>query len=242
MPAHGRLRSPVHPPVRLPVPEDEKAVIGLRQRESIGYGIANRTPASAVPAAERYGATLPAAAQARYKAAQFGTNALKTTVTLIARAKVRVPRAGCVVAARRRLAGDVRTWARLGYVPDQLDTRLSAQAVGDPRYKAALTSWRTCLRAEGFDYASPDMAQAALSAQYETTGGTAAFKRREIAVAVADGKCAGTVHLSTVLLTIRRSLVADMPNAELALLRTLTADRQTAVTRARAVLSRDTES
>ena len=61
-------------------------------------------------------------------------------------------------------------------------------------------------------------------------------------MAVADGKCAGTAHLSTVLLTVRRSLVADLPSAELALLRTLTTDRQAAITRARAVLGAGAES
>lgn len=229
------FEAPAAPAVRTPVPEDDKSAVRMKQRESNGYGIATPPAASTLPAAEKYGSTLSAADQARYVAAQFGDGRPTATVALIAPATAEVPSAGCAATARRKVAGDVRTWARLGYVPDLLDTRLSFQAVGDTRYKAALASWRTCLKTRGFDYASPEAAQGALRKEYASTGRTAGFKDREIAVAVADGTCAATARLSAVSLKIRRSLVARLPADQLALLRSLNADRRAALARARAL-------
>ncbi|SED67171.1 hypothetical protein SAMN05216489_04079 [Streptomyces sp. 3213] len=223
---------PSAPAVRLPAPGDEEAAIGLAQRRTIGYGIATPVPASAPPASETYANTLSALDHNRYGTAQFGSAAPRTSVTLIRSATVEVASGGCVGDARRALAGDLRTWARLTYIPDQLDTRLSAQAMTDPRYLRALADWRTCLRGRGFSYISPEAAQAALRKAYPNSGGTAAFKRHEIAVAVADGTCARTAHLPTVLLSVRRSLVSRLPSGELSLLRSLNAERRAALARA----------
>ncbi|MFE4627451.1 hypothetical protein [Streptomyces mirabilis] len=230
---------PTAPAVRLPAPEDEKAAIALGQRSNLGYGIATPAHESTASAVETYVQTLSHPEQIRYRAAQFGSGAPRTTIVLIPPAKVQVADGGCVATGRRSLAGDLRTWARLDYIPDQLDSQLSAQAMKVPRYKAALASWRACLKARSFDFPSPEAAQTALRKEYARIGPSRRFKRREIAVAVADGECAQKAHLPTVLLAARRSLVEHLPSSELSSLRSLCTKRHTALARARKTLGMD---
>ena len=222
---------PELPPEQLSAPEDTAATVDLPGRRRYGYGIATPYPQSPPPAAQTYAQTLSGSRATAFAAAQFGAGRPETTVGLLGVATVSVPTQGCVARSRSRLAGSVTAWARLYYIPQQVETALDGQARTDPRYLAAQSAWSRCMAARGRSYPGPDAAVQALTARYRAGGGTAAFRREEVAVAVADGQCAASVRLPQTRLAVDRALVPRLPSAELAVLASLAADQAGAVAR-----------
>ncbi|MEV6481005.1 hypothetical protein [Streptomyces sp. NPDC051576] len=230
---------PARPAVRLPVPEDESAAIGLTKRRTQGYGLAVRNDADAREPVNHSYEALSTVAKKRYQDADVGAGAPHTTVRLYGRATASVPTDGCVAESRARLAGDVKTWARLTYIPEQLDERLTQEAARDPRYLRALDAWRSCMTTHGLHYTSPTEAVTALRERYAKEGVTERLKRDEINVAVTDGSCATRTHLPTTLLHVRRAHVTQLPPTDRALLATLDHSNRVAVARAGVVLKRN---
>ncbi|MFG2126024.1 hypothetical protein [Streptomyces sp. NPDC048710] len=222
----------------LPVPEDETAAIGMAERRRVGYGIVGAgTSGTRRPETEpdRYTTALSRQGRQRYGDAQFGPGAPKVTVPLLGRAKAHVPAAGCVAEGRRRLAGGAGVWARLDYLPQQFDDRVSQEAQREPVYASALTTWRSCMRQRGYHHADPEAARTWVRDAYRRRGNAAALRHKEIALAVADGRCAARGHLPTALLRARRARVARLPRVDLTVLRALSDCWLAAVARARAV-------
>lgn len=226
--AHG-INVPALPPVEIPVPEDETAAVGLPERRSVGYGLAEPTPSQPEPS---FGGS-----SEEFAAAQFGPGRPRTPVVIEGKATVDTASGGCVAESHQRLAGDVATWTRLFYLPQRFDDRMFASMADDPRFSAALKAWSNCVHSRGYSYAQPDEAESALRSQYQKSGVTTALKRQEVRTAVDDGECQLTVHLPTQLLQIRRSLVAKLPRADLATLTAMTNLRRGAVAKARSVLA-----
>ena len=148
-----------------------------------------------------------------------------------------MPATGCIARARTTLAGDVQTWAKIFYVPQQFDDQLNRKALKDTSYQAALGQWRACMAHKGYTYASPDAAIAQLRKKYEQKARSSDFRHVEISVAVADGECAGRTHLPATLLRVRRNLVAQLPAGDLSFLRSVTTSWESAVTHARVTLT-----
>ncbi|WP_412751232.1 hypothetical protein [Krasilnikovia sp. M28-CT-15] len=233
------FRRPRFPAASRPVaPENEWAVIDLPQRRTTGYGIAhhpgqdNRSTSTEPP--DPYVDSLPAPEQRRYAMALLGSPDKTRTVTLPGGAQVRVRDEGCVPAGRRQLAGDVTAFARMTYLPEELGNRLTDQAVTTPEYLAALATWRSCMAAGSLRYDSSEQAQKMLRG--EPNHDTAQFRRREITVAVADGRCAADAHLVAASLVARRRLALAMPAGDRAGLADAARQRDAAVDRARTVL------
>ncbi|WDZ87833.1 hypothetical protein [Micromonospora cathayae] len=241
--AQGFTPPPAPPPAQ-PVPEDEAASIKLADRRANGYGLApdlsdaGDAPSTLAPS-DPYHDRLSATDQRRYRAALFGSSTLGVRVDLGAGRHVVVPKQGCLAESRRALAGDVTTWARLTYLPQTVDDRLADRASTAPGYLAVLAEWRTCMAGRGHPHPTPRAARDAIRAAYDTVraGDRAELRRREIAVAVADGECATRVHLPAAELTARRGLVATLPPEERRTLTALVARRDVAIVRARAVLA-----
>ncbi|MFI0901567.1 hypothetical protein [Streptomyces sp. NPDC020983] len=231
-----------HPPpvpaAEPPSPDDESAVIDLAGRARGGYGIATAAgPAAAAPSPEAYAAALPRAERARFTDVQFGRGAPTTAVPLRGASSATVPAGGCVAAAREQLGGSLQAWARVDYVPQLLaDATLHAATAG-PRYAAVLAGWQTCMRRSGHIYRTPEDAAAALRREHADGASGPAFRRREIAVAVADGRCQARIHLPATLLGLRRQETARLPVPDLRLLRRVTAEWQSALGRAGRVLT-----
>jgi hypothetical protein len=93
-------------------------------------------------------------------------------------------------------------------VPQNLSATLDTRVQHDPGFSALMRKWSTCMTAAGYHYALPADAQDQLKAAYRKQGATAALRRREIAVATADGECALRLRIPTHVITIRKRLAA----------------------------------
>jgi len=85
---------------------------------------------------------------------------------------------------------------------EDLSSQYLARQSSDPRYLAAVSDWATCMRARGFDYATPDLPPSSLSDRYlellsageispdlNTGGSVSSFAALERDTAVADFEC-----------------------------------------------------
>ncbi|PAZ11174.1 hypothetical protein CLM62_37105 [Streptomyces sp. SA15] len=217
-----------------PDPADDAAVVELARRKEIGYGIASdpanaNKPSSAV---DRYYSTLPPKDQRRFDLALFGPDNRKATVEVPGRGRFRVPQEGCEADSRRRLAGDATLWVRIAYTPEAVDIQLSDRSLTAPAYRSALKRWRTCMSARGHAHAGPEAAYRSLQDEFRRTGGTPAFRKRETAVAVADGECALRTRLPSTALQARRDLTASVGEDVRRSLNELAAYRMAVVKRA----------
>jgi hypothetical protein len=228
-------------PPTYPVPEDEAAVIDLPARRTKGYGLrADR--AAPTGKAQNGGGTDPyfdrltPPDRQRYRAALFGPANLGVRIEIGGIMSVVLPAQGCLATSRRAIAGDLAVWGRLTYLPQALDRRLSRQALTAPGYLAGMANWRACMAGRGHPYRTPEEARTELKAE-QRVGDDPGWRRREIAVAVADGECAAQVHLPRAELTARRDLAAALPEAERADLAELLTRRTAAVSRAASVVT-----
>ncbi|MEW2394553.1 hypothetical protein [Streptomyces sp. NPDC046862] len=196
----------------LPDPADDAAAAELPRRRKSGYGLASSSAASGRPASavDRYYAVLSPRDQRRFDLTLFGRDDRKATVDIPGRGRFRVPEQGCEADSRRRLAGSVVLWARVSYTPEAIDNQLADRVPATPEYRSALRVWRACMSARKHTYDSPETAYRALRDQYRKTGATSAFRKRETAVAVADGDCAVRSRLSSTALEVRRELTAEL--------------------------------
>jgi hypothetical protein len=240
MAAHG-FQYPDSPRSALPAPEDEAASIDLPGRRDRGYGLAGSTTtrSPAPDPAATYYAHLSAADKRRFDLAFFGPSSAQLTVSLGDGHVVTVRKSGCEAASRRSLIGDVSRWAQVEYGTEDLNNHLADRLAAAPRYRAALSVWRSCMAGHGDDYVTPEAAYQAMQTLYQRSGTTPTVRQREIAVAVADGECAGQAHLPSVALSIKRDLVPSLPTAERQRLIAWTAYRDTAVGRAMVVRQPD---
>ena len=126
------FRLPASPSASLPVPEDEAAAIDLDGRRRHGYGISVHDHGStAAVAPDAYMSSLSVRDQRRLGEAQFGPGEQRTAVTLNGKGRVTVPAAGCIARSRTTLAGDVQTFAKIFYAPQQFDDQLNRTALKD---------------------------------------------------------------------------------------------------------------
>jgi hypothetical protein len=219
-----------------PSPEDEAAAIDLPARREHGYGIVSGTSDGQAPV-DPYNQRLSPQDQTRYNTVLFGPSGSRINVDVGGGQTVTSPGQGCEADARRQVAGNLGLWARLFYAPGQYDNRLSEQASTAPRYLTAVGAWHSCMTARGYPYPTPDAAQKAMRDRHRQVGATAEFRTQEIAVAVADGECAGQAHLPSTALAVRRHLVGTLPEADLRALADLVAHRDAALRRATALLA-----
>ncbi|MEV0439700.1 hypothetical protein AB0I46_12200 [Streptomyces spectabilis] len=235
-----------YPAARAPLPEafdDAEALVDLDRRKRYGYGIAARPPAAGPPPAPYY-TGLDEDRRRRFDLAFSGPPGVKKEVET-GMGTVRVADRGCGAEARRRLTGDVVSWARMYYVPQALNGRLDAQVPRQPGYVSALTGWRVCMTERGHPFPTPEKARKSLADAYGNSGrknaqlkADDAFRWKERAIAVADGECALKMRLPQAALAGRRALVASLPGKDRALLAELTRLQSAALERAERVVGR----
>ncbi|GAB3142433.1 hypothetical protein GCM10027290_16910 [Micromonospora sonneratiae] len=227
---------PARPGALLSVPEDEAAVIDLPRRRRYGYELASAEPgrdgATGGPPGDPAYERLDRVERQRYDLAFFGPPGDTATVDTPEGRHYRVPRRGCVAQSRQGLVGDVVLWARITYLPEGINNRLAAQVPTAPSYVSAMAVWRSCMSARGHHHDTPQAARRSIKDELVATGPTVVLRKREIAVAVADGECAARAHLPSTALRVRREAVASLPESDLRVLAELTIERNAALAHA----------
>ena len=191
-----------------------------------GYGLSEE---SAGTGPEKFGPVVDDTAMRR---ALLGAEDDLVELRSPAGVRYRYPRQGCAARASIAIYGDLDTWARISYQPQELNLRLGVQAKTDPRYAAKLQEWRDCMAAKHYSYDSPNAIVAGLTEAYRTDRRPLAERRAaEITIAMQDVSCDKQVRLSVTGLAIRRENAQHLDaadRAEMARLSTLfaTAERK----------------
>ncbi|MGV9316582.1 hypothetical protein ACWDR0_31015 [Streptomyces sp. NPDC003691] len=115
------------------------------------------------------------------------------------------PKQGCAARAHVSVYGDLDTWARITYLPQEIGLGLIKKATSDRRYQAALGNWRTCMSRYGYSYDAPSSVPRALRKAFENSPEPLDRQRaKEITIAVRDMGCDQQVGLSATGLRLRR--------------------------------------
>ncbi|MGC5330399.1 hypothetical protein [Micromonospora sp. DT62] len=202
MAARGQVYWPVTPP---PVDgSDEERAVDLPRRRAKGFGLAE---ASRPPRAG------PNDRQPAFQFALFGDTRRYEKLELPNGSVLSYPTVGCVAESRAALYGDARRWARVDGVPQVLDNALREQVGKAPELARARARWLSCMAGAGYPYPDPEGAAEDLSRAYRQDGDSASLRRREIAVATADGECALRAHVPATELALRRDGARSLPAA-----------------------------
>jgi hypothetical protein len=125
------------------------------------------------------------------------------------------PRQGCTARSHTAVYGDLDTWARISYLPQEFNLRLQSTATADPRYTVRLREWSTCLATKHYSYPSPNAVVEHLTAAYRTDHRTLRQRRAsETEIAVQDVQCDFKVRLSATALDLRREYAQRLDPAE----------------------------
>jgi len=218
--------------------DDEAQIVDLAKRRQQGYGLEQTESSLADRPEDAYVATLSSEEQQHYLQALYGADSDRITVNLFDSGQVTVTDRGCQADAIRGLADDVSRWALVTNGPQQLGNRLASELSSDAGYQAAMGRWRQCMATKGMPYLDPDHAVQALRNSYQAHGVTPQSRGQEISTAVADGECALAVHLPLTATASRRALAGRLPEQDRRTLNALAGERDQAIARASAILSR----
>jgi hypothetical protein len=175
-------------------PSDAEVLANARRN---GYGMSAAGSPSAPPGTADDGP--------RIRAALLGPDDDLARLVIDGRAAYWFPRTGCAAQAHIAVYGTLDDWARVSYVPPEIDLILGEQAESDDLYQAALGQWRTCMATHHHTYASPAAVPTELAAKYRTDDEPLAQRRaREITIAVDDATCAQQVGLTATRNALRR--------------------------------------
>ncbi|WP_305784471.1 hypothetical protein [Symbioplanes lichenis] len=196
-------------------------------------------------ARDGYGITAPAvpppgnATGGPELAALIGSPPRRATLRLPGLAQYTFPDSGCLAEGRAAVAGDTTAWARLAYLPGELNKQLSQRVAGDPRLVAARAAWSGCMAGHGHRYAAPDDIPAALAGRLRAhPEQRAALHAEETALAGLDARCNQRTRLSRTELDLRRAAVPGLGAARLEQAGELTGLAEAATVRARKILTR----
>ncbi len=200
MAARGQIYWPnTSPPI---IASDEERTVDLPRRRAEGFGL---TGGSKPPRAG------PNDTQPGFQAALFGEIRHYQDLKLPNGNVLSYPASGCVAESRAALYSDVRRWARVDAIPQVVGNKLRAQTNDAPELAEVRSRWVSCMAAAGYPYPNPEAAVDDLSSAYQKQGDSAALRRREIAVASADGECALRAHVPSAELALRRARAYSLP-------------------------------
>ncbi|GAB1642935.1 hypothetical protein [Krasilnikovia sp. MM14-A1259] len=125
------------------------------------------------------------------------------------------PRQGCAARSHTAVYGNLDTWARIAYLPQEFNLRLQSEARADPRYTAKLREWSSCLDTKHYSYESPNALVEQLTAAYRTDRRPLQQRRAsEIKLAAQDVLCDFKVRLSATALDLRREYAQRLDPAD----------------------------
>lgn len=215
---------------------DEERALNLAERRRLGYGL-SRANGSDVPALDQYVRALPARARATFTRALFGAEEQRRAIELPGTGPVSFPGEGCLHDAQATLYGDILTWARVTYVPEELNNKVAALATASPEYNQAMRRWATCMRQAGYAYALPAKVSEDFSGRYKAHGKSKDLLQQEIKAAVADATCAQQVGITGLVIDLKKAKAATLSVSELHSLSELSSVWSHAATTAEAVLT-----
>jgi hypothetical protein len=165
-----------------------------------------------------YVAKLSGTTAANYWAAWVGPKSSRISVDLPGGGSVDAPTGGCRGAAVRKLYGSVANWIQATNGVQLITIDLDSHVNADPHYLSVVHGWARCMGGKGYHYDKPWDAPNWFAAQYAEHGPTKALRRREVAVAVADYRCAQSVSLVRVTDAVQhtqaehlgRTLIGDL--------------------------------
>jgi hypothetical protein len=176
-----------------------------------GYGMSD-TAAPADPAGTADG---NAAEGPRRQAALFGPDDDFAQLVIDGHASYQFPRTGCMAQAHTAVYGSLDAWARITYVPQEINLTLGWQARSAHRYQAALKQWQTCMRNHRYTYHSPADILDQLATKYLSDHEPLARRRAaEIRLAVQDVSCGQHVGLKSTEDLLRRELAQRLSPTE----------------------------
>jgi hypothetical protein len=202
-------RYPATPPPADRRTDDERE-LDLAGRVRDGYGLGGVATTDG-PALDRYVRSLPAARRSAYMLALFGPEDRRRAIELPVSGEVSFPSSGCLHDAQRRIYGDIVSWARITYLPEDLNNVLTERVTAGPGYAAVLREWSACMSRRGHRYPTPAAARADLAERYRTSSAGPGLRKFEIAVAVADGECARQVRIPARVRELKAAAVGTLP-------------------------------
>jgi len=195
---------------------DEDRALNMNERRRHGYGLfaeysTGPAPGSGGEAAPANVTAPPPAERAAYLHALRGSAGDVRAMQLPGGGEIVFSRVGCEAESRQRLYRSLARWAQVRYVPQRLNLSVTHRVQGDPALAAAMRRWAECMVGHGYRYSSPGDASARLRAEYQEVGPTAAMRRREIDIALADGRCASHGHIPSTVLTLKKRYANLLP-------------------------------
>ena len=176
-----------------------------------GYGMSDPSAPTAT------GEKAPSAADVdpRLRTALLGPNSDLARLVIDGHTTYMFPRTGCAAQAHITIYGSLDAWARISYIPQEVNLTLGAQARSDHRYAAALRHWRTCMAAHQYRYTSPTDIINDLATKYTSDREPLARRRaKEIKLATQDVTCNQQASLSSTENTLRRDYAQLLNPAE----------------------------
>ncbi|WP_433543724.1 hypothetical protein ACQPZG_00440 (plasmid) [Streptomyces sp. CA-294286] len=111
---------------------------------------------------------------------------------------------GCLAESDRALYGNLGRWFQAVSTADSLAELRRQRVLGDPAYTEAARDWSACMRKAGHAYADPVRLRAAVGRQPSLP------KAREVALALAEARCATTSGLAAVAAELDREHAARL--------------------------------
>jgi hypothetical protein len=223
---------PTSPPTT--VSTDEEWRPDLAQREKTGYGLLaeiQQTGTGAPDPVDQYVRSLPAARQQRYQLDLFGPATSAASLVLGGK-RITYSTQGCVADARTRIYGSDLTATRVFYLPQMYYIGLLTKVETEPAYLRAMREWSTCMGESGYHYTDSHDAKTQLIARYRSNPDARADQRLEIAVAVADARCATRIGLPATTEALLRKGAASLPAADITALNQVAGARVNSAQRA----------
>ncbi|MFI5496762.1 hypothetical protein [Actinoplanes sp. NPDC051859] len=204
----------------------------LASRRSVGYGLA--AAYARTGGEDPLRAALPPGRQAGYDQALSGAGTRQRSVTIDG-TTLGYDTDGCIATSRADLYGNLDRQAVLILVQQKARLRIDVAVRDDRRYRAAVTAWSGCMTATGHRFATPDDARSRLSEQFAQHGAGTALRQTEVAVAVADAKCAADSGLVSAAAEVARDFLSRLPDEILQHLPDAVDTRRVALDRAAAL-------
>ena len=139
--------------------------------------------------------SLSGAASNSYWTAWTGPDSSRVTITLPGGAQTNIPGGGCRGVAVRSIFGSVANWIQSSDGAELISNHLASLVESNSRYVAVMSKWSGCMASRGYHYGTPFDASNWFASQYAKRGPTSSLHALELAVAVADYRCAQAVSL-----------------------------------------------
>jgi hypothetical protein len=132
----------------------------------------------------------------------LGSDTGMLQVTMPGSYTMMVPRSGCFARAREELgSGDIISWARVEYLPEQLQSWVVSTTPETAAMREAQAKWRSCVAVAGYRVEKPSDLRQALQASAPSIPSafptSDSFASAEVAAAETDLRCQDVSNLRT---------------------------------------------